>query len=68
MPGALSTALGVLYSDDNTNPAKGLAYDRDTQATALFYESMRMFAPVVGFPERPAASRLRGGDGEEAPG
>ena len=50
VPGALSTALGVLYSDDNTNPAKGLAYDRDTQATALFYESMRMFAPVVGFP------------------
>ena len=50
VPGALSTALGVLYSADDSNPGKGLTYDPATQSAALFYESMRMFAPVVGFP------------------
>jgi hypothetical protein len=50
VPGALSTALGVLYSTADSNPAPGLTYNPATQSAALFYESMRMFAPVVGFP------------------
>lgn len=51
VPGGISTALGVLYSTDSSNPAGGpITYDRATQSAGIYYEAMRWFAPVVGFP------------------
>lgn len=50
VPGGISTAMGVLYSTDNSNPAgRPLEYEK-ADAANLFYESIRYFAPVVGFP------------------
>lgn len=64
VPGGIATALGVLYSTHDSNPGRGVGYSRgstgDNGPEALFYESMRMFAPVVGFPywtTRPSPER-----------
>eukprot|EP01061_Rhynchopus_euleeides_P046541 TRINITY_DN8885_c0_g1_i1.p1 TRINITY_DN8885_c0_g1~~TRINITY_DN8885_c0_g1_i1.p1 ORF type:complete len:515 (+),score=222.70 TRINITY_DN8885_c0_g1_i1:87-1631(+) len=52
VPGAISTALWVLYGDvephGDTFP-QGYVYSRESPLP-FFYESMRFFAPVLGFP------------------
>lgn len=74
VPSAISTALGVLFSDHATNPA-GTEFSQTysgtgTEPSRLFYESMRVFAPVVGFPwwtTAPTPTHMAGSDCEGAP-
>jgi len=49
VPSAINTGLGVLYSTDASNPFLGGAYAK-SQAAQFYWESLRYFPPVVGFP------------------
>mmetsp|Transcript_107996 Transcript_107996/g.214542 ORF Transcript_107996/g.214542 Transcript_107996/m.214542 type:complete len:567 (-) Transcript_107996:236-1936(-) len=64
VPGAINTALGVLYSTDAGNPAPGLTYEKD-QALAFYWESIRFFPPVVGFPHWETRPTCSGSSAEE---
>lgn len=49
VPTTMSTGLGVLFSKDESNPFPQASYPVD-QALEFYWENVRYFAPVVGFP------------------
>lgn len=49
VPGTVGPGLGTLYSTDASNPSQKKRYER-SQALEFYWESIRFFAPVVGFP------------------
>lgn len=50
VPGTINTGLGIMYSTDGSNPAPGASYERPGQAAQFYWENVRFFPPVVGFP------------------
>jgi len=64
VPGAIASGLGVLYSEHKTNPAKGFTIPLGKEAE-FFWESLRYFPPVYGFPywtTRPTCDGITPGD------
>lgn len=49
VPGGISTGLGILYSTSASNPVKDFVIPRGKELE-FFWESIRLFAPVFGFP------------------
>jgi hypothetical protein len=49
VPTTISTGVGLLFSEDDSNPFKQASYRVD-QALQFYWENLRYFAPVVGFP------------------
>jgi len=49
VPGTINTGLGIMYSAHESNPAQGASYEK-AQAAQFYWENIRFFPPVVGFP------------------
>jgi len=49
VPGTINTGLGIMYSTSPDNPAPGASYEK-AQALQFYWENIRFFPPVVGFP------------------
>lgn len=64
VPGTISTGLGLLYSTDGTNPAPGITYRKD-QAAEFYWENIRYFPPVVGFPHWSTRPTCAGSNAED---
>lgn len=63
VPGGIATGLGVLFSQSDSNPAVGLTIPPGKELE-FFWESIRFFAPVYGFPYWPQRPRCIGLDDE----
>jgi len=49
VPGTISTGLAVLYSRSSTNPFTQMTYKKN-DALSFYWETIRYFPPVLGFP------------------
>jgi hypothetical protein len=49
VPATINTALGVLFSKDESNPFKAATYKKE-DALSFYWESIRYFPPVIGMP------------------
>jgi hypothetical protein len=64
VPGTISTGLGVLFSKSSSNPYPAASIP-DGQAMNFYWENIRYFPPVVGFPHwktRPTCPRMSAED------
>jgi len=64
VPGTINTGLGVLYTSNDNNPAPGATYSK-SEALQFYWESIRVFPPVVGFPHWTTRPTCVGQDAEE---
>jgi len=64
VPGTISTGLGVLYSTSGSNPAPGVTYAKD-EAAQFYWENIRYFPPVVGFPHWSTRPTCAGSSAED---
>jgi len=49
VPTTISTGLGLLFSQDGSNPFPNASFSAD-QALSFYWENIRVFPPAVGFP------------------
>jgi len=64
VPGTISTGLGLLYSTSGSNPAPNVAYTKE-EAAQFYWENIRYFPPVVGFPHWKTRPTCAGSSAEE---